>query len=302
MTINERSTVVGVFTDRNQAERAIAELQRAGFRNEQIGFIVPNANPSRDAAATDQKTVDAGTGAVTGAVGGTVLGGLIGAAVALLVPGVGPVLAGGVLAATLGGAAVGAAAGGILGALTGLGLPETEARYYEGEFQSGRILVTVQPQGRYQEATDILRRNGAYDASTQASPTTRVGSPTSQIYATTSPTNVAATGYPPYEPNARHWVDEVPAFRADWEQRYGSTEARWEDYEPAYRYGWEKATNPALRGRSWLEVESLLRRDWETRYRDKPWNRVADTVRYAWDRLTGSSTGQGNYDPRYRNP
>lgn len=294
MTMTERSTLVGVFTDRTQAERAIADLQRAGFRNDQIGFIAPDTGRT-STVTTDTGTTDAAAGAVTGAVGGGVLGGIIGAAAALLVPGIGPVLAGGVLAATLGGAAIGAAAGGILGALTGLGLPEEEARYYEGEFRSGRILVTVQPQGRYQEAADILRRNGAYDASTRYSTTAGT--------AATSATNVAATGYPPYEPNARRWEDDLPRFRADWQQRYASSGARWEDYEPYYRYTWEKAYTPEFRGRAWSEVEPSLRRDWETRYRDKPWDRAADAIRNAWNALTGGpTTGQGTYDTRYRNP
>jgi hypothetical protein len=97
-----------------------------------------------------------------------VLGGILGAAAALLIPGIGPVVAGGVLATALGGAAVGAAAGGILGALTGMGVPEEEARYYESEFQSGRAILTINTEGRWQEASDVLNRYGrcGYDQTT----------------------------------------------------------------------------------------------------------------------------------------
>jgi hypothetical protein len=67
--------------------------------------------------------------------------------------------------ASAGGAAV---VGTIVGALIGLGIPEEEARFYEGEFTAGRTLVTVKPQGRYEEAKAILRNNGAYDMQTSA--------------------------------------------------------------------------------------------------------------------------------------
>jgi hypothetical protein len=76
------------------------------------------------------------------------------------VPGIGPVLAGGILAATLGGAAVGAAAGGLLGALTAMGVPEEEARYYEREFEACCTIVTVTAPGRAQEAAAVLHRYG----------------------------------------------------------------------------------------------------------------------------------------------
>jgi uncharacterized protein (TIGR02271 family) len=92
-----------------------------------------------------------------------------------LIPGFGPAIAGGILAATLGGAAIGAAAGGLLGALTGMGVPEEEARYYESEFQAGRIILTVQADGRRDEAINILRRYGAYDAASRGDQMTPYG-------------------------------------------------------------------------------------------------------------------------------
>jgi hypothetical protein len=88
------------------------------------------------------------------------LGGVLAAAISLLIPGVGPVLAGGVLAAFFGGAIAGTAVGGIFGAMTGLGISEEEARFYEKEFSEGRAIVAVKPHGRYQEAADVLVRTG----------------------------------------------------------------------------------------------------------------------------------------------
>jgi hypothetical protein len=55
------------------------------------------------------------------------------------------------------------------GALVGIGVPKEEAEYYEGEFKSGRTIVTVRPEGRYDEAVEVLQRFGAYDASVRSS-------------------------------------------------------------------------------------------------------------------------------------
>src|SRR5205085_7687837 len=95
---------------------------------------------------------------ILGGLGGWLVG--IGA---LAIPGVGPLLAAGALGAALTGAAIGAGVGAIAGALVGMGIPEDEAKYYEGEVRVGRTLVTVQATGWYEEARDIMRDHGAYD-------------------------------------------------------------------------------------------------------------------------------------------
>jgi len=160
----ERSTVVGVFRERDAAERSIDSLHRSGFRDDQIGFVMKG---NEDGEGGNDRGSHAGEGAVSGILAGAGIGGIIAAAASLLIPGFGPVIAGGILATVLGGAAIGAAAGGILGALVGMGVPEEEARYYEEEFNEGRILVTVKAGDRYQAARDILRREGAYDIEDQ---------------------------------------------------------------------------------------------------------------------------------------
>ncbi len=173
MANTARSNVVGVFENREQAQCAVEGLKRLGLSEEQIGYAMRGEEGSTVAGASEVK--GAGKGAAGGAVTGGLLGALLGAAAALLIPGIGPVVAGGVLASALGGAAIGAAAGGILGALVGLGVPEEEARYYDQEFQAGRILVTAKADGRYNEAYQVLRGCGAYDVNTRgtASQTTR---------------------------------------------------------------------------------------------------------------------------------
>ncbi|GCE27079.1 hypothetical protein KDA_25630 [Dictyobacter alpinus] len=161
MTPVERTTAVGVFSEQALAEQAMSQLQRAGFTDEQIGFIV--RSPQSDGAMADDSGT-AGASAATGAVSGGVIGGILGAVTSLLIPGIGPVIATGILVTTLGGIALGALAGGLAGSLMHLGVPEHEARYYEDQLNSGRSIITVNAPGRYEEALSILRQTGAYDA------------------------------------------------------------------------------------------------------------------------------------------
>jgi hypothetical protein len=168
--MDNRTAVVGVFRNRLEADQAIDDLHLAGFREDQIGFAWRKGDAPEGTTVSGDDTRKPGEGLAAGAV----VGGLIGAAAALLIPGVGPVVSGGILATTFGagataagaaaaGAAVGATAGGLIGALTGMGVPDDEASYYDREFQQGRILVTVKADGRYDEARSILLRHGAYD-------------------------------------------------------------------------------------------------------------------------------------------
>src|SRR6266568_5980002 len=202
MTMTDRSTVVGVFELRSEADAAIYELQRAGFRDEQIGFIVRNEDTGAATTVEDGNTTEAAPGAAVGAVSGGIIGGVIGAAAALLIPGIGPAIAGGILVTVLGGAAIGAAAGGIVGALVGMGVPEEEAHYYAGEFHSGRTLVTVRADGRQQEAINILHHYGGYDAGTRLGQAQQTQAPTytqADQVAVGSPTRDAGT----YNPNTQ---------------------------------------------------------------------------------------------------
>jgi len=199
--LDERQTVVGVFPTRTQAERAIEELHRFGFTDQQIGFIARDSNETaRDGTSASETGVAQNT--VGGAVSGGVIGGLVGAASSLLIPGFGPAIAGGILAATLGGAALGAVAGGLIGALTQIGVPEDEAYYYQQEFEAGNFLVTVIAPGFQREALEILRRHGAYDASTRRNsqdeagnrPYAQVGTPPSQAGPYNRPENYNQSG------------------------------------------------------------------------------------------------------------
>jgi hypothetical protein len=176
MTPTTRTTVVGVFDDRTRAQEALRELRNAGFREDDIGVI------ARDGETRTETTTgtDTGSNVLAGAGAGAAAGAGVGALWALgiaagMLPAIGPVIAGGLLASVLASAAGGAAVAGVIGALIGLGIPEEEARYYEGEFRAGRTLVTVRAGARYDDAWAILRRHGAYDIHTRAGAGTGTG-------------------------------------------------------------------------------------------------------------------------------
>lgn len=158
------STVVGVFHSQDQARDAIQALKDSGFGPQDLSVLMSDRDRERDfAGETDTHTA---TGAATGAIGGGILGGLAGWLLgtgSLVIPGIGPIIAAGTIATALAGAGIGAGLGAITGALAGMGIPKEEAEWYEGEVRSGRTLVTVRADGRYDEARSILQRYGAYD-------------------------------------------------------------------------------------------------------------------------------------------
>lgn len=142
----ERSTAIGVFTDNLQAERGIEELRKAGFTDQQVGYITHNGGTEEMPAGEGSNAAIVRTTA--GILGGGVIGSMTVAAVALLLPGVGSVITGGMLAVTLGAAVLGAVTGGLVSTLIDMGIPEDEALYYQQELARGRTLVTVKTGGR----------------------------------------------------------------------------------------------------------------------------------------------------------
>jgi len=135
-----------VFCIADTETKAIAIVNRlkdAGFTDE-ISVLMPDKGGSRDFA--HEHHTKAPEGAMTGGGAGGVLGGALGWLVgigSLAIPGVGPFIAAGPIMAALGGAAIGATVGGVTGALVGLGIPEYEAKQYEGKLAKGNILISV---------------------------------------------------------------------------------------------------------------------------------------------------------------
>ncbi len=151
-----------------QATTIVDELKAAGFSNNDISVLFPDKAGTKD-FAHDQQT-KAPEGAATGAGTGGVLGGALGWLVgigALAIPGLGPLVAAGPIMAALSGAAAGAAVGGLSGALIGMGIPEYEAKRYEGKVKDGNILVSVHTEDSTERdrVKEIFTRAGADDIS-----------------------------------------------------------------------------------------------------------------------------------------
>src|SRR5512133_2414418 len=127
-----------------QAEKIVEDLKAAGFSNNDISALFPDKSGTKDFAHEQHTKAPEGaaTGAGTGGVLGGALGWLIGIG-SLAIPGVGPFIAAGPIMAALAGAGVGAAVGGLTGALVGMGIPEYEAKQYEGKIKEGNILISV---------------------------------------------------------------------------------------------------------------------------------------------------------------
>jgi hypothetical protein len=170
MDTQKRSTVVGVFEDRLHADKAVSHLLSAGFRQDQIGVAMRHDDQVTAANTTSDPNAHshAGSGAIAGVLTGLGLGTLAGLGVlAGVIPVIGPAIAAGTLGVVLSNAAAGAGIAGLVGALVGAGVPEHEAKYYHGEFEAGRTIVTVNAGTRYDEASSILRMAGGYDMSTR---------------------------------------------------------------------------------------------------------------------------------------
>ena len=164
-----KKSVFCIATSRDQANRIVDQLKSASFSNNDISVLFPDKDSSRDFA--HEKNTKAPEGAVAGAGTGGVIGGALGwiAGIGLLaIPGVGPFVAAGPIMAALSGAAIGATAGGIAGALIGMGIPELEAKRYEGKVKAGNLLISVHTESseEIKRAKDIFTKAGAQDICT----------------------------------------------------------------------------------------------------------------------------------------
>lgn len=164
---NNKTAVFGIYASRKQCEEAADELINSGFLPTDLSVLLPEnlANATNIAV---EKSTKAPEGATAGAASGATLGGAFGLLAglgALAIPGVGPFIAAGPLIGTLAGIGVGGAVGGFTGALIGLGIPEYEAKRYQGRLQKGGILFSVYCETAQQakSAKDILSRTGADD-------------------------------------------------------------------------------------------------------------------------------------------
>lgn len=163
-----KTAVFGIFQNRSQVETAIDRLQTAGFSNNDVSVLFPDNDTTRSFA--HDKATKAPEGAAAGAGTGAILGGTLGwlAGIgALAIPGLGPFIAAGPIMAALAGAGVGGAVGGLTGALIGMGIPEFEAKRYEGMVKEGGILMSVHSEtaNEIKRGKEILVAAGAKDVS-----------------------------------------------------------------------------------------------------------------------------------------
>ena len=164
----KNTAVFGIYKDSAHAEGAVDRIAAAGFSYNDISVLLPDAESSRQFA--HEKNTKAPEGATTGVATGGIVGGTLGLLAgigALAIPGVGPLIAAGPIMASLAGLGVGGAVGGLIGALVGMGIPEYEARRYEGRVKDGGVLLSVHcaSSEEISRAKDLLKQTGAEDIS-----------------------------------------------------------------------------------------------------------------------------------------
>jgi hypothetical protein len=164
----KNTAVFGIYPSQAAAEAAVDTLKNAGYRNTDISVLFPDNQGTKDFAV--DKETKAPEGATTGGITGGVIGGTLGwlAGIgALAIPGIGPFIAAGPIMGLLGGIGVGGVVGGLTGALIGMGIPEYEAKRYEGRIKKGGILLSVHADNSewVKRAKTILEQTGAEDIS-----------------------------------------------------------------------------------------------------------------------------------------
>jgi hypothetical protein len=163
-----KKAVFGIAQDELVATRIVNDLKAEGFPPDDISALLPDRNGSRDFAHEHHTKMPEGAavGAGTGVVAGAAFGWLVGLGT-LAIPGLGPFIAAGPIMAALAGAGAGAASGGVIGAFVGMGIPELEAKQYEGKIRNGNILISVHTENgdERSRAKELFKRDGAVDVS-----------------------------------------------------------------------------------------------------------------------------------------
>ncbi len=165
---SKNTAVFGIYATPGTAEAAVDHLVVKGFPNAAISVLLPDDESTR--AFAHEKSTKAPEGTAAGATTGGIIGGTLGLLTGLgmlAIPGVGPIIAAGPIVAALAGVGAGGAVGGIVGALVGMGIPEYEAKRYEGAVKGGGTLLSVHCDTSEQidVAKQALKDTGARDIS-----------------------------------------------------------------------------------------------------------------------------------------
>jgi hypothetical protein len=168
MSDNKKTSVLGIYNTRESVERAVDTFLKSGFTTSDVSVLLPENLGGKPIAT--HKDTKAPEGATAGGSAGAVVGGTLGLLAgigALAIPGLGPFIAAGPIMAALAGIGVGGAVGGFAGALIGMGIPEYEAKRYEGRIQKGGILLSVHcdTSDQIKRGKEILKSTGAEDIS-----------------------------------------------------------------------------------------------------------------------------------------
>ncbi len=265
--------VVGLFDDRDDAQRAVKAFLDNDFPSDRISVITSDPNGEFVNHKVDSKGgTHAAAGFLTGAVSGAVVGGVFGALVGvgtLFFPPLG-IIAAGPVAATIAGAGIGALGAGLLGALIGLGIPEEHVNTYAEAIRRGSCLVSLEANDAdVPRANDIMKKHGAVDVYQRAA-------------------YYKHQGFTQYDPNAKPYTmqqiqDERqnvnmynsggvppplmqtpydPAFgRNRYQQTFADQRVAFDRWEPAYRFGWQLSQNPQYQ--NFAQSEAGIRQQWE---------------------------------------
>jgi hypothetical protein len=163
---SKKMAVFGIYPSADHAERAVDALMAAGFTSPDISVLLPDTQSTQ--AFAHHKDTKAPEGTAVGVTAGGAIGGVLGVLAgigALAIPGVGPLIAAGPIMAGLAGLGVGGAVGGLVGALMGMGIPEYEAKRYEGRVKGGGTLLSVHcdTSDEISRAKSILKGTAAED-------------------------------------------------------------------------------------------------------------------------------------------
>lgn len=174
---SKNTAVYGIYPTVSHAEQAVDTLMRSGFASGAISVLLPDQQSTKDFA--HEKDTKAPEGTTVGVTTGGVIGGTLGILAgigALAIPGLGPFIAAGPIMGGLAGLGVGGAVGGLIGALVGMGIPEYEAKRYEGRLKDGGVLLSVHCDTSEQidTAKAQLKATGAEDISSASESTSGV--------------------------------------------------------------------------------------------------------------------------------
>src|SRR5215469_16425962 len=213
-----KKSVFGIAKSENQAVRIANDLRMAGFSDNDISVLFPDKRGTRDFAHEQHTKAPEGT--VSGGIAGGVIGGALGWLVgigSLAIPGVGPFIAAGPILAALGGVAAGGTVGGIVGCLIGMGIPEYEAKRYEGKIREGNILISVHAESsdEVSRAKDVFKNAGAEDVAYTGEESVNGNSRHDSDNLSARPSR------PSYE--AESYMSYEPIFREDFNAMYAHT-------------------------------------------------------------------------------